>query len=329
MHFTGSEEARKLVTAANCILLNVHRNPDLDSVGSSLAMRLALQRMGKHADIVGPHRINPDYLFLNGAETIRTVDYADFDAAGYDLMVVLDSGSDQIVTGNPHTPLPSLERLVVDHHKNNSIEARLKIIDEHASSTCEMLYHLFNDWRVEITPELATLLFAGACHDTMFFKYNENETDTFRVASELISKGADKAGILFHVFNNMNLEFVKNVGRMLEWIRIEKTASGKSFACVALNFEEYQAMGAPFNIREYVADSYLQSIKGTLFGIVMVEEAKGKLSVSFRGKEQSDMSALARLFNGGGHKLRAGATLYGSNFNDLVNQVVSALKRQA
>jgi phosphoesterase RecJ-like protein len=217
----------------------------------------------------------------------------------------------------------------VDHHKNNSIEARLKIVDEHASSSCEMLYHLFGDWRMEITPEIATFLFAGACHDTMFFKYNENETDTFRVASELIAKGADKAGILYHVFNNMDLAFVKNVGRMLEWIRIEKTASGKSFARVALNFEEYRAMGAPLNIREYVADSYLQSIRETLFGIVMVEETKGKLSVSFRGKEQSDMSALARLFGGGGHTLRAGATLYGSSFDDLVNQVVSTLQKQA
>lgn len=327
MRFAQSTLVRETVSKSKHILLNVHRNPDLDSVGSALALQMVLMDMGKQVDVAGPHKVNPDYLFLPGVDKIKLIDYKMYDFTPYDLLIILDSGSSQIVTGDPEIPLPHLPCIVIDHHKNNNIEAQIKLIDDHASSTAEILYHLFEDWNVMVTPEIATMLFAGACHDTMFFKYNENEVDTFQVAAHLIAKGADKNLILNHVFNSLELSYVKYVGKMLERIRYENTTSSNSgFVWIALEYEGYKEMGSPISLREYVADNFIQSVKDSPFGVVMVEEQKGKLCISFRGKEKSNMSAIAQRLGGGGHKLRAGATLYGKDFNEMVEKVLSTLK---
>lgn len=329
MRFPQSASIRREIRSARRILLNIHRNPDLDSIGSALAMQAACRNLGKPADIVGPHEPNPDYLFLKGAGDIMIRDFRTFDASPYDLMVVLDSGSPQIVTASRDIPLPGIPRIVIDHHRNNSIEAKIKLVDEHASSTAEILFHLFEDWKMEINPGLATFLFAGASHDTMFFRYNENEADTFAVAARLIAQGADKNSILSHVYNNMTLPYIVFVGKMLERIKYEEIPGEKEgFVWSAVDAEEYDKMGRFPNIREYVADSFIQSVKGAAFGIIMVEETKGRLSLSFRGKEGTDMSALAQRFGGGGHLLRAGATVYGKDFREMVETVLDSLKQK-
>ncbi|OGK62783.1 hypothetical protein A2334_01040 [Candidatus Roizmanbacteria bacterium RIFOXYB2_FULL_38_10] len=348
MHFTQSKKIWDVIMKSKQILLNIHRNPDLDSVGSALAMQTVLMGLGKKTQIIGPHPINPDFMFLPHTDNVKIVDYKTYDIKPFDLFIILDSGSDDIVTGQKGVVLPSLPTIVIDHHKNNTIHAQIKLVDDHASSTAEILYHLFEDWKIKMTPHIATLLFAGACHDTMFFKYNENEVDTFQIAAKLIEKGAKKNKILTHVYNNLNLLFIKHVGTLLTKIKIQTPSHAElasasptdkgipkqvrddsllkvNFAWVALSYEEYEKMGLPLAIREYVADHFIQSIKNTGFGIVMIEEEKGKLCISFRGKEEYDMSSLARKLGGGGHLLRAGATLYGDNFDEMVKQVLLIL----
>src|SRR3990167_3127647 len=150
MHFEKSKKILEALKKANNILVNVHRNPDLDSVGSALAFKYILNKLGKKVTIIGPHPVEPAFLFLPGANTIKVVDFHTFDFKPYDLFLILDSASAQIVTSDPKLPLPSLPLLVIDHHKGNNIQAGIKLVKEDASATAEIIYYLLKDWEMKI-----------------------------------------------------------------------------------------------------------------------------------------------------------------------------------
>lgn len=321
MHFEKSKKILGTLKKAKNILINVHRNPDLDSVGSALAFKYILTPFGKKVTMVGPHAIEPAFLFLPGADSIQTVDFHTFNFKPYDLFLILDSASAQIVTSDPKLPLPSLPLLVIDHHKGNNIEAELKLVKESASATAEIIYYLLQDWKMRIPKDLATILFSAICHDTVFFKYTENDNETFPIISDLIKLGADKNAVLFNIYNNLDFEFIKNVAFVLSKIKQET-----GFVWTGLNYDEYKKIGCPVGLREYVSDHFFQSVKGTKFGIVMIEEQPGKLCISFRAKAGLDISRLAEQLGGGGHLYRAGATVYGV-YNKSLKHVLSTINK--
>lgn len=317
MHFSQSKDIKDAITKAKHILINVHRSPDLDSVGSALAFYHVLKKMGKKVTLVGPHHIDPKHSFIPASQNIKKIDFKTFDFSPFDLFLILDSGSSQIVTDSPTAPLPQLPRIVIDHHKTNNIKGEIRLVKDDASATAEILFCLFQDWNVSITPDIATMLFAGLSHDTLFFKYTENDVETFATASSLIKMGADKDLILDRVFNNTDALLLRNVGQVLQKLKIQK-----SFAWIAVSYGEYKKMGAPLGIREYLADFFIATIAHTSFGVVMLEEKPGKLCISFRGKKGIDVSEIAKKLDGGGHLYRAGATVYG-DFKTMVKRVLT------
>jgi phosphoesterase RecJ-like protein len=93
------------------------------------------------------------------------------------------------------------------------------------------------------------------------------------------------------------------------------------FVWSTISYQEYEKFSKPKGIREMVADLFFQSVKEADFGMVMLEEEKGKLGVSFRSKGIIDVSVLAEKLGGGGHQKAAGCTLYGK-FEEMVDKTI-------
>ena len=64
------------INKAKNILINIHRNPDLDSIGSATAVYQALIKMRKNVTLVCPHEIPENFKFLKGADNVETVDFS-------------------------------------------------------------------------------------------------------------------------------------------------------------------------------------------------------------------------------------------------------------
>ncbi|NDK10393.1 hypothetical protein GW846_06490, partial [Candidatus Gracilibacteria bacterium] len=132
------------IKKAKNILINIHRNPDLDSIGSATALYQALIKMKKKVTLICPHEIPENYKFLKGADLVETIDFktwADTEVRPYDLFLILDSGSYDIVTGSKEIKLPDMKKIIVDHHQtNNWSDCLLKLLDIEASSTAEIVY---------------------------------------------------------------------------------------------------------------------------------------------------------------------------------------------
>ena len=317
-HYLQSKSILEEIKRANNILINVHRNPDLDSIGSATAMYQALIKIKKQVTLVCPHKIPENFKFLKGADKVMTIDFSNFNFSSYDLFLILDSGSYDIVTGSKEIKLPDVKKIIIDHHlTNNWTDYVYRLLDTKASATAEIVYGMLKDWRVDIDGDISTSLLSGIAGDTVFFKYPKDPAVTFSNVSELMKLGADY-NLLIEKFNDsLSFGFVKLLGEFLKNMK-----QGAGFVWSAVDYITFEKYGKPRGVRETVADSFFRSIKNIKFGVALIEEEKGKFAVSFRSKKNTDVSVIAKKLGGGGHKNAAGATIYGN-----IDQVTNKIKK--
>src|ERR1035437_6801700 len=90
------KEAPKILAAiksANNILLHCHPSPDPDSVGSALAMKFALEQLGKKATVIKGDSVIPQaFMHFPGANDIVQKNFGEVDLKEFDLFISLDAG---------------------------------------------------------------------------------------------------------------------------------------------------------------------------------------------------------------------------------------------
>ena len=324
MNYPLSKEILEEIKKANKILVNCHRSPDADSAGSALALYEALTSFTKDAKVICPDRLPEDLKFLPFSEKVEKIDFGEFDFAAYDLFIVLDSGNVAMVTKKKEVSLPKIRKIVIDHHKTNESFGDINLIDNKISSTAELLYDIFEDWKTDITPTIAQNLLAGIIADTGVFAYSGVTTRTLKIAQSLMEKGADKKEIILNVFKSFPFPKVKFWGEILR--RMEWDEELK-FVWAAVPHEVYQKFSGPASAKESAATLFDKVVKDTDFGMIMVEEEKGVLSISLRGRTDFDVSRIAEELGGGGHVSAAGAKLYEKDFDAAVIKVLETARR--
>ena len=134
--------------------------------------------------------------------------------------------------------------------------------------------------------------------------------------------GADKDKIIYNIYRNIDFKEVKMWGKFIESMKIED-----NFVWSAISLSTYRDFGEYPYAKEDVANLFFPIVKGTDFGIVMVETNEGVLSVSFRSRSGFDVSKIAEEVGGGGHKAAAGARIEGLLFDEAVRKVLTAARK--
>src|ERR1035437_290287 len=171
------KEAPKIfaaIKAANNILLHCHPSPDPDSVGSALAMKFALESLGKKATVIrGDSEIPQAFMHFPGADSIVPKNFFEVDLKEFDLFIIQDTGNLDRVSHLGEMKIPSsLPTIVIDHHiSNHGFGTLVNLVDVSYPSTSLILFDLFKVWNIRITEDIAGDLFIGAYTDTGGFRY--------------------------------------------------------------------------------------------------------------------------------------------------------------
>lgn len=324
MNYEESKRILEEIKKADRILVNCHRGPDSDSVGSALALFRVLEQMDKDVSIICPSDLPNDLKFLKDSELVKRVNFTTFDFSEFDLFVILDSSTYGLVTGEKDSDKPSINSVVIDHHYSNEKFGKLNLIDPNMTSTGELLFNIFEDWEVDIDKDIAECLLTGIIGDTGSFQYQNVGEKTLRTAADLIGKGADKDKIIYNIYRNIDFKEVKMWGKFVESMMIED-----NFVWSAISLSTYKDFGEYPYAKEDVANLFFPIVKDTDFGIVMVETSENVLSVSFRARSGFDVSEIAKEVGGGGHKAAAGAKIEGLPYQEAVNKVLTVARKYA
>jgi len=292
---------------SNNIAVTSHVDPDGDSIGSILALGLALKQKFKNIDIFITDPLPSRYAFLAATKLIKN--YEDIKNKNFDLFFALDCGAENRLGNSIEIMKKSKTVVNIDHHISNTEFGDINIIDVNASSTCEMVYSIINDMGLTIDSEIATCIYTGIVTDSGNFMYDNANDQTHLVAAELIKANIDKQEIMYNLYQKKSINNLRFLGHSLTNMEIEL---GGRLAIFKITSALLNRFDIPHDDIEAIVN-YGRDIDGVDISVTLREESHGRIKLSFRSKhEDVDVSALAALFNGGGHRKASGATLIAS-----------------
>jgi phosphoesterase RecJ-like protein len=290
--------------ARDRFLLTAHEGPDGDALGSLLGLHKVLTQLGKDSVMFMAAKEFPlpiEYRFLPLEEVFHEApaDMADrtvvfLDCGNLDRMPVdwLTAGGNDVIN--------------IDHHHDNTRFGDINLVEVGASCTAEIVYDLALLLDAKITPEIASALYVGLITDTGKFMYENTNAHTHRVAADLIDAGVNVDDTYRRLYEHVPLEKLRLVSRALDGI---SSHSDGRLAISYITMADYEATGAGEEMTEGLID-HLRSIDGVKVAAVIRDlgnRGRSARKVSLRSSAgEIDVSAIARLHGGGGHKRAAG-----------------------
>jgi phosphoesterase RecJ-like protein len=306
-----------------------HENADGDALGSLLATTLALRQLGKDAVMYlsGDTPVPREYSFMHFDGLLRDVP-ADIEER---VLVAVDCAQAERIGPDPEPVLRAKLTLDIDHHHDNSRFGDVNLIVSNASSTGEVMRDVFRELGVELTPEIAEPLYIALVTDTGRFQYTNTTPKSLRLAAELVEAGADVHAVFQQVYESVEFAKLKLLARALENARVVE--GGRIVVSVLLR-SDFTAAGAVEAYSEGIID-YLRAVQGSELAVLIREpprEGGPSRRVSLRSSvDELDVSAIARLFGGGGHRQAAGFSSESSvdEITEIVRQAFVAQRASA
>src|SRR5438270_5009311 len=246
-------------------LLVTHENPDGDALGSLLAMKLALDQLGKDAVmyLYGEAPLPREYAYMPLAELRRQLP----DDWRERVLVALDCANESRIGPEPE-PLASAPLVIdIDHHHDNSRFGRLNLVVAGASSTGEVLRDLVAELGVDLTPEIAEALYIALVTDTGRFQYTNTTPKALRLAAELVEAGADVHRIFQGVYESVQFAKLKLLARALDRAQVFE---GGAIVVSYLLRTDFTEVGAAEPYSEGIID-YLRAVEGAEMAVLIRE----------------------------------------------------------
>ena len=222
------------------IILLCHHNADPDAICAAYAFFQFLKQLRPKLKIEiaaaqGPSRLSK---CLTSVLPIKLTLQPRIEEA--DLIVLLDTNTIQQLdewgerVKNSGSPI-----VVIDHHSIHPLTKRLAtiyVVEEEASSTCEIVYSFYKEMKVELKKNEAKALFLGMAFDTKHFILADSVT--FKIVAELVDVGVNPKEAL--ALLSIPLDISERIARLKACQRL-KIKKVKKWLIAISTISSYQA----------------------------------------------------------------------------------------
>ena len=215
-------------------------------------------------------------------------------------MIVLDTSATHLISDDRYKTAEATAR--VDHHLFVETICDTEIIDNSFESCAGLLGAFVKKTGLKLCPLGAKALFTGMVTDSGRFKYDSVNSQTFEVASFLMTQGFSTADI----YTNLYADDFKMIRMRAEFVlKIKFTKNNVAYIVTPL--DEFLSLGVDsFTVSRGMVNT-MADIKGVNIWVNFTQTEAGVLA-ELRSSAH-DINKIAVKYGGGGHLKASGATL--------------------
>jgi bifunctional oligoribonuclease and PAP phosphatase NrnA len=297
--------AAVLADAADVTFLS-HVNPDADTLGSALALAMALRCRGI------PVRV----AFASGSlpETLRQLDpygllVAPQDVpARPDVLVACDAAEPARLGSLAGLLATARTTVMIDHHVSNPGFGDVQVLDPDAEATVVLVRRVLAALDAPLDPPIARCLYAGLVTDTRGFR--TAGADAHRLAAELLAAGVEPEPLVRPILDTHPFPWLAALADVLARTELDQAAAGGHGLVHTFVPSAYVA-----RFRSEEVDGVVDVVRTTAeaeVALVLKQLGEHRWSASLRSKGAIDVAVVATALGGGGHRVASGFTADGT-----------------
>jgi bifunctional oligoribonuclease and PAP phosphatase NrnA len=293
------------------VVITTHQKPDGDAMGSSLALRRFLEKLGHEVTVISPTNWAGFLNWMPGC-----ADVLDFEAKtkpaleklqNADWIFCLDFNTLlRVKRMEPYLAASSATRILIDHHQEPQEEMfAYGISDTSKSSTAEMVFDFIvaAEGQHLIDEGIAECLYAGTMTDTGSFRFPSTTASVHRMVAVLKDTGFKHHLVHDHVFDNYLENRLRFIGHVL--LHCMEVIYELNTVLLKVPKADIQKFDINTGDTEGLVN-YPFSIQGIKMVAIVIDRDEER-KWSFRSKGDIDVNQFARqYFEGGGHRNAAG-----------------------
>lgn len=291
------------------IFISGHLNPDMDSVGTSLALARYLNSIGKSASVLLDQdnfkilKWFDDYAYVIDEPKLAKKEKYTF--------IMLDANEKKRLGRYEKYFDNARLTIQIDHHENNDGLSNYIVVASEISSTSEMMYSLLKLFDKGIDSKIAELLYAEIVTDTKGF-FQRTSTQTFLVASKLLEYNIDYQYITRATLKRMSYKDVVALSHAILDLEFDR-----GLCYIVIDDEKDYYSGLEYNAFAKLIAPFIQNIDDTDI-ILAIYKSGNKITINVRSNTDIEVTTFAGLFGGGGHKYAAGAIVYDTKVDTII-----------
>lgn len=302
MHKRIYKKIYNAIKKYNTIVIARHIGPDPDALGAEISLRNIIKNRFPDKKVYAIGAPTAKFKYLGKLDKLDDVNTKD------GLLIVLDTPDKDRIDGTD--PDNYAYCIKIDHHPYVEKFADIELIDDMASSTCQLLIDLCDNTKLFLKEEDARNIFIGILADTNRFLFTYTTPKTFYMAANLIKEFKLDIEEIYQKFYLRPLSEVKLQGYIAQNIEVTKNGLGY----IALT----EKLIKEYNVDTATAGNMINefnNIDGIIVWMTLSEDLRSNnIRVSIRSRGPI-INELASKYNGGGHKYASGVRL--KNWDEL------------
>ncbi|GAA4712777.1 bifunctional oligoribonuclease/PAP phosphatase NrnA [Pseudonocardia yuanmonensis] len=304
-----AEAAAALRDAAEVVVLG-HVSPDADSLGSALALGLALHRRGVSVrvsfGVQGEDEPAPESLRALDPEGLLVPASAVPEAP--EVVVACDTADQHrlgVLAGRVDAAGCAI---LVDHHASNPGFGTIRVLDPRAEATVLLVRRILAELGTPLDPVIGRCLYAGLATDTVGFRIGG--PGPHRLAAELVEAGVEVEPLMRELVDSHPFAWLGALGGILAGAELEPgVPAGRGTVHATVPLDVVRRF-RPEEV-ESVVDHVRTAVEAEVT-VVLKQVAETRWTVSLRSRGAVDVAAVAVGLGGGGHPRAAGFTRDGT-----------------
>ncbi|HIT24240.1 MAG TPA: bifunctional oligoribonuclease/PAP phosphatase NrnA [Candidatus Faecimonas intestinavium] len=281
----------KTIKRYDTIVIARHIGVDPDALCSQLALRDAIRLNFPEKKVIAIGTGSQKFAHIGKLDKLEKVDNA--------LLIVTDTPDKKRIDSAVLSDFSYIVK--IDHHPFVEDFGGLEIINDQASSACEIIMELLMHMKLALNSSIAELLYMGLVSDSNRFLFDSSTSHLF----SLISYYLDKYPFdLSKCYQKLYLRPLNEV-RLEGYISLNMTVTENGLGYIPITDAIIQKYGVDSASAGNMINNF-NFIKEVLVWVTMTEDVKNdqiRISIRSRGPV---INQVAEKYHGGGHKFASG-----------------------